>query len=107
MDNQDLFSIPYLISNVGTPFLLGIAVGYFSRKMLHAVLFLSGGIVVLLFIAEYCGIVQINNAQLLQSADVAVEAVKTSSNFLLMRLSAFSTKGISATGGFILGFRLR
>lgn len=106
MDNQDIFSAPSLITNVGAPFLLGIAVGYFARKMLRTALFLGGAIVVLLFVAEYYGIVHITDSQLLHATDVATEAAKSSGDFLFARLSDFTAKGVSATGGFILGFKM-
>ena len=106
MDNQDLFSTPSLITNIGAPFLLGIAVGYFAKKMLRTALFLGGGMVVLLFVAEYYGVVHISDSQLLHATDVAAEAAKNSSDFLLERLSRFTVKGVSATGGFVLGFKM-
>jgi uncharacterized membrane protein (Fun14 family) len=106
MDNQDIFSAPSLITNVGTPFLLGIAVGYFAKKMLRTALFLGGAMVVLLFVAEYYGIVHVSDDQLLHATDVAAEAAKSSSDFLLERLSRFTVKGVSATGGFIFGFKM-
>jgi uncharacterized membrane protein (Fun14 family) len=106
MDNQDIFSAPSLITNVGTPFLLGIAVGYFAKKMLRTALFLGGGIVVLLFVAEYYGVVHVTDSQLLHATDVAAEAAKSSSDFLLARLTGFTAKGVSATGGFVLGFKM-
>ena len=106
MDTQDIFSAPSLIGNVGAPFLLGIAVGYFAKKMLRTALFLGGGIVVILFVAEYYGVVHISDTQLLHATDVAADAAKSSSDFLLERLSRFTVKGVSATGGFILGFKM-
>jgi uncharacterized membrane protein (Fun14 family) len=106
MDNQDFFSTPSLLGNIGAPFLLGIAVGYFAKKMLRTALFLGGGIVVILFVAEYYGVVHITDTQLLHATDVAAEAAKNSSDFLLERLSRFTVKGVSATGGFMVGFKI-
>ncbi len=106
MDNQDFFSTPMLLTNIGAPFLLGIAVGYFAKKMLRTALFLGGGIVVLLFVAEYYGVVHITDTELLRATDVATEAAKSSGDFLLDRLSRFTVKGVSATGGFALGFKM-
>jgi len=106
MDTQDIFSAPSLIGNVGAPFLLGIAVGYFAKKMLRTALFLGGGIVVILFVAEYYGVVHISDTQLLHATDVAADAAKSSSDFLLERLSRFTVKGVSATAGFVLGFKM-
>ncbi|MEI7797035.1 MAG: FUN14 domain-containing protein [Methylococcaceae bacterium] len=106
MDNQDFFSTPSLLGNIGTPFLLGIAVGYFAKKMLRTTLFLGGGVVVMLFVAEYYGIVHITDTELLHATDLATEAAKSSGDFLLDRLSRFTVKGVSATGGFVLGFKM-
>ena len=106
MDNQDFFSTPSLLSNIGSPFILGIAVGYFAKKMLRTALFLGGGMVVILFVAEYYGVVHITATQLLHVTDIAAEAAKNSSDFLLDRLSLFTVKGISATGGFVFGFKM-
>lgn len=106
MDTQDFFSTPSLLGNIGAPFFLGIAVGYFAKKMLRTALFLGGGIVTMLFVAEYYGVVHITDTQLLHATDVAAEAAKSSSDFLLERLSRFTVKGVSATGGFLLGFKL-
>lgn len=106
MNDQDIFSTPSLITNVGTPFLLGIAVGYFAKKMLRTALFLGGGFVVLLFVAEYYGVIHVTDSQLLKATDVAAEAAKSSSDFLLTRLSSFSVKGFSAVSGFVTGFKI-
>ncbi len=106
MDTQDFFSTPSLLANMGAPFLLGIAVGYFAKKMLRTALFLGGGMVVMLFAAEYYGVVHITDTQLLHATDVATEVAKSSSDFLLKRLSQFTVQGVSATGGFLLGFKL-
>ncbi len=106
MDNQDLFSTPSLLTNIATPFFLGIAVGYFAKKMLRTALFLGGGMVVLLFVAEYFGIVHISDTELLHVTDIAAEAAKNSSDFLLERLSRFTVKGVSAAGGFVVGFKM-
>lgn len=106
MDTQDFFSTPSLLGNIGAPFTLGIAVGYFAKKMLRTALFLGGGIVVILFVAEYYGVVHITDMQLLHATDVAAEAARSSSDFLLERLSRFTIKGVSATGGFVLGFKM-
>jgi uncharacterized membrane protein (Fun14 family) len=59
-----------------------------------------------LFIAEYYGVVHITDTQLLHVTDVAAAAAKNSSDFLLERLSSFTVKGVSATGGFIVGFKI-
>ncbi|HCT98895.1 MAG TPA: hypothetical protein DF614_02110 [Methylococcaceae bacterium] len=106
MENQDILSSTALMGNVGEPFLLGFAVGYFAKKMLRFLLFLGGGIVVILFAADYYGVIHLSDSQLLHATDVAAGAAKKSSDFLLERLSQFTAKGMSASGGFLLGFKM-
>lgn len=50
--------------------------------MLRIALFLSGGVVVMLFIAEYYGVVNITDTQLLHATDIAASAAKDSVIFI-------------------------
>ena len=52
----DVFPSALLLTNVGVPFVIGVAVGYFAKKMLRVALFLGGAAIVLLFVSEYYGI---------------------------------------------------
>lgn len=103
---NDIFSSTFLIGNVGAPFVIGLAVGYFAKKMLRTVLFLAGAAIVLLFVAEYYGIVNISDADLQHAADSATEAAKSSGGFLVHRLTSITSQGVSAAGGFFVGFKL-
>ena len=47
---NDIFSKDYIIGNVGTPFIIGFAVGYFANKMLFITLLLCVALFVLCFI---------------------------------------------------------
>lgn len=104
--STDIFSTPFLLGSVGAPFIIGMAVGYFAKKMLKTALFIGGGIIVSLFVFEYYGFIQVSNAGLQHAADAATEAAKSSSSFLVHRLSSITSKGISATVGFFAGFKL-
>ena len=104
--SADIFTSNYIFENIGTPFVIGLAVGYFAKKMLLISLFLCGGAIVLLFVSEYFGMTQISDANLQQAADTATDAAKQSGDFLIKRLSNFTSKGVSATGGFFVGFKL-
>jgi uncharacterized membrane protein (Fun14 family) len=105
---DDIFSSPFLLGNVGAPFVIGLAVGYFAKKMLRTALFLAGAAIVLLFAGEYeyYGIVKITDAELLTAANAASQAAKDSGNFLLGRLSTITTRGVSGAAGFFAGFKL-
>jgi uncharacterized membrane protein (Fun14 family) len=103
--SNDLLSSTFLLGNVGAPFVIGLAVGYFAKKMLRTALFLGGGAIVILFVSEYYGITHISDAQLQHAANAAADAAKTSGGFLFERLSGITSKGISATAGFLAGFK--
>jgi uncharacterized membrane protein (Fun14 family) len=104
--STDIFSSDFMIGNVGTPFIMGLAVGYFAKKMLLMTLFLCGAAIVLLFIGEYYEIAEINDLNLQQAADSATDVAKQSGDFLVKRLSGITSKGVSAAGGFFVGFKL-
>lgn len=102
----DIFSSPFLVGNVGAPFVIGLAVGYFAKKMLLMALFLGGAAIVLLFASEYYGIVHISETELQHAANAATDAAKSSSDFLVARLSTITAKGVSGVAGFFTGFKL-
>ncbi len=102
----DFFSSDFMINNVGTPFAIGLAVGYFAKKMLFISLFLCGAAIVLLFVGEHFGVTKISDINLQHAADSATDAVKQSGDFLMKRLSSITSKGVSATGGFLVGLKL-
>jgi uncharacterized membrane protein (Fun14 family) len=106
VSSSDIFSSDFMIGSIGTPFAMGLAVGYFAKKMLLMTLFLCGGAIVLLFVAEHYGIVDISDFNLQQAADSATDAAKQSGDFLVNRLSRITSKGVSAAGGFFVGFKL-
>ena len=106
LSSNDIFSSDFMIGNVGTPFVMGLAVGYFAKKMLLITLFLCGAAIVLLFVSEYYGITEISDLDLQQATDSATEAVEQSGDYLVKRLSRITSKGVSAAGGFFVGFKL-
>ncbi len=104
--SADIFSSDFIIDNVGTPFVMGLAVGYFAKKMLLMTLFLCGAVIVLLFVSENYGITEISDINLQQTVDSVTDAAKHSGGFLVKRLSGITSKGVSAVGGFFVGFKL-
>ena len=102
---EDYLTTDFLLGNVGAPFLIGLAVGYFAKKMFRTALFLGGAIIVGLFVAEYYGFTQISDANLQSAASTAGQMAKTFGDFLMERLSHISSKGVSAGVGFLAGLR--
>ncbi|MBM4207768.1 MAG: hypothetical protein FJ190_07020 [Gammaproteobacteria bacterium] len=103
--NADLFSSEFLMGNVGAPFVIGAAVGYFAKKMLKVAIFIGGALIVLMFIGEYYGMFDVSDAVLQSAADTAVKSAKASGDFLMNRLTRITSKGVSAVGGFAVGFK--
>jgi len=102
----DFFSAAFLLPNIGAPFLVGLAVGYFAKKILKVALFLGGAAVVLLFVGEYYGVTQVNDQALHQTAQAAADLANQSGSFLYSRLAQLTWKGGSATAGFLAGLKL-
>lgn len=105
LQNLDFLSTTFLLGNVGAPFVIGLAVGYFAKKVLKIALFLAGGAIVLLFVSEYYGMTTLSDSGLQNAADAATNIAKESGGFLMDRLSRFSTKGVSAVVGFLVGLK--
>mgnify|MGYP003394163901 CR=1 FL=1 len=101
----DIFSSDFLLGNVGAPFIIGAAVGYFAKKMLKVALFIGGAAIVLMFVGEYYHVIDISNAELQNAAESVAEGAKESGGFLVDRLTRITSKGVSAVGGFAVGFK--
>jgi len=104
--STEIFTSDFMIGNVGAPFAMGLAVGYFAKKMLLTALFLCGAAIVLLFVSEHYGVTEISDVNLQEAADSATDAVKKSGDFLVKRLSGITSKSISAVSGFFVGLKL-
>lgn len=103
---DDAFTSTFWWGKIGAPFLIGLAVGFFIKKILRTALFLAGGAIVVLFVAEYLGITQVSDVSLGKAADHAVALTRSSGEYLLARLSVISFKGVSAAAGFFTGLKM-
>lgn len=101
----DYLSSTFLLGNVGAPFVIGLAVGYFAKKILKLALFLAGAAIVLLFVTEYYGLTDVSDAQLQSAANSATNMARDSGGFLIDRLSHITSKGLSAAAGFFVGLK--
>jgi uncharacterized membrane protein (Fun14 family) len=106
LPSSDIFTSAFLVGNIGAPFVIGLAVGYFAKKMLRTALFLAGAIIVVLFVSEYYGIASVSDLQLQNAASAATNVAKSSGEILISRLSHITAKGVSAVGGFYFGFKM-
>jgi uncharacterized membrane protein (Fun14 family) len=102
----DVLSSTFLLGNVGAPFVIGMAVGYFAKKVLKVALFLAGAAVVLLFVTEYYGLTDVSDQQLQSAAESATRMARASGGYLAERLTRITSKGVSAIVGFAVGLKI-
>ncbi len=95
--------IPYL--EMGSSFLIGLAVGFFIKKSFKAVLFILGFSLIMMFFMESQGIFTINDKVLEQSIAQGSDYF----NFLVAsvkeRITSFQS-GVGALAGFVVGLKL-
>jgi uncharacterized membrane protein (Fun14 family) len=101
--NEAMF--PYL--ELGTSFVIGLAVGYFLKKSFKILLLLLGFVVIVIFALESQGVAVINDAHLEHNVAVGIEYFKSVALFLKERLGEFPvTKGLGAVAGFFVGLKM-
>jgi uncharacterized membrane protein (Fun14 family) len=105
MENQDILSANELGLRFGVPFLLGYAVGKIIRKLLSFAVLMVGLVVLTLFGIEYFGLIQISDLQMISKGGGVLKAFDEFIPYIIERLSRFPAQGISATGGFYVGFK--
>ncbi len=96
----------FLLINIGAPFLIGMAVGYFIKKTLKIGLFLLGFAVVALFVASYYGVIHLSGTELTHSVEKGTDAVNRFGSFLISSLSGLGGVGLSGCTGFFVGLKI-
>ena len=102
---EKFLDLPYL--NMGSGFIVGLAVGYFLKKSFKLLLLLLGIALVLMFGLEHFGLISINEAGLEHTVAAGTSTFKQFGMFLKERLSEFGFAGsASAVGGFAVGMKI-
>jgi uncharacterized membrane protein (Fun14 family) len=94
------------LTELGPAFIVGLAVGYFAKKILRIGLFLFGALVVGIFLLDQSGLFHIAPESIEGMATTVGNEAFTVGGFLRNRLDAFSGKGLSAGVGFLAGLKL-
>jgi uncharacterized membrane protein (Fun14 family) len=96
-----------LAATVGGGFLSGILLGYFVKKVIKILMFILGGIITVLLLLQYQGVITINMSKLESSLLWLMNSLSS----LSLQLSNTTDVGIltvpltsSISAGFILGF---
>ncbi len=95
----------FLLGNVGMPFIIGLAVGYFAKKALKFALFMGGVAIVVMFATEYYGFTTLTDEGLTDTTAMVVNSMKSFFGFLTERLSHITSRGLSAVAGFATGLK--
>lgn len=103
--STDIFSTDFLLGNVGAPFLVGVAVGLFAKKVSKIAIFVGGAMLAVLFLAESWDLISVKDGAVLDVASRAAGALKETGTLLTDRLKVMSTQGGSAIAGFFVGFK--
>lgn len=103
---NDEFSPEFLLSDVGAPFLIGAAVGFFAKKMIKVVLFGGGLAIALLFLMENQGIATVDNEGLKETTGFVATKMQEMGAMISARLDNITGKGVSAAVGFVAGFKM-
>ncbi len=104
LNRMALNDLPYLEISGG--FLIGLSVGYALKKSLKILLFLLGGIIILLFVLENQHIITIDKNGLESSVSQWGMQIKNFALFLKERIAQYHTGSkLSAGTGFLIGLK--
>jgi uncharacterized membrane protein (Fun14 family) len=95
--------IPYL--ELGSSFLIGLAVGYFIKKSFKIVLFILGFSLILIFFMESQDILTVNDQVLEKSISTGSTYFEFLVSSIQDRITSFQT-GIGAGAGFLVGLKI-
>jgi len=95
---------PFPFLEMGSSFVIGLAVGYFLKKSFKAVLFILGFALIVLFYMESQGLFSLNEAMLDSGVSTGIDYFKSIVSALQERLTSF-TSGVGAVAGFLVGIK--
>jgi uncharacterized membrane protein (Fun14 family) len=102
---EQIPELPWL--EMGSGFMIGLAVGYFLKKSFKVLLALLGVGIILIFVLESQKVVTINEEGLARTVAAGSEQFKHFAAFLKERLSRLSFAGTgSAVAGFFAGLKM-
>ncbi len=100
----DVSPFPFL--DMGTHFVIGLAVGYFMKKFFKLLLIFLGLGLVALFVLESQGVSTVNEEALTNGVSQGVDSFKGLTSMLQERLSSMKfSSGVGAVAGFFAGLK--
>ncbi|CAA6806864.1 MAG: Unknown protein [uncultured Sulfurovum sp.] len=104
-ENTPTSESPLAYLEMGTGFIIGLAVGFFIKKSFKAVLFILGFALIVTFYMESQGIFTINQEVLEQNIAAGSEYMEYLVSALQERVTSFQS-GIGAGAGFLVGLKI-
>jgi len=93
--------------DLGSSFVIGLAVGFFLKKSLKIALFVFGFLFVMMFVMEGQGLFDVDEKSLEHGVNGGINAFQSLAIFLKERLSAMTFgKAGSAVAGFFVGLKM-
>jgi uncharacterized membrane protein (Fun14 family) len=104
--NVDTSSSPFPFLEMGTSFVIGLAIGYFMKKFFKFLLLFLGLALVILFVMESQGISTINEQSLEHGVSAGVDSFQGLVAMLKDRLTNMKlSSGAGAVAGFFVGIK--
>ncbi|MCH9741238.1 MAG: FUN14 domain-containing protein [Epsilonproteobacteria bacterium] len=101
---SDQNAFPFL--EMGTSFVIGLAIGYFMKKFFKILLLILGLGLVILFVMESQGVSTVNEQALENGVSAGVDSFKGLVTMLKDRLSSMNlSSGAGAVAGFFAGLK--
>ena len=100
----DVSGFPFL--EMGTSFVIGLAIGYFLKKSFKFLLLLLGLGLVVLFVLESQGYFQVNDGMIQEGVSSGVDSFQNLVAMLKDRLAQMEiSSGVGAVAGFFAGIK--
>ena len=104
--NIDTSTAPFPFLEMGTSFVIGLAVGFFMKKFFKLLLLLLGFGIVIIFVMESQGISTVDEQALDAGVSSGIDSFKGLVAMLQERLSNMTiTSGAGALAGFFVGLK--
>jgi len=104
--NIDTSASPFPFLEMGTSFVIGLAIGFFMKKFFKLLLLVLGFGLVILFVMESQGISTVDEQSLDAGVSTGIDSFKGLAAMLQDRLSNMTiTSGAGAVAGFFVGLK--
>jgi uncharacterized membrane protein (Fun14 family) len=106
MNEEHITETPFPFLEMGTSFIIGLAIGYFFKKFFKMLLLILGLGLVVLFVLESKGSVHIDDKMIESGVSTGIDSFNGLVSMVKARLSSMKlSSGASAVAGFFAGIK--